>query len=194
MLNPVILINIEEKKSDSNGHFCRYFKLSKDVGIKYCDIDFHHTDDTDMIEKQFKITFDCSVLLYELGVGPRVWDFQVIRPGVCLFFTEHASTVFDITEYNIHHVIELYKTIILSGYSLSDIHTGNIGMIDNKYVIIDGGCIGSGFYLGSITCPEKDNYSIETRWENLLYYIGCLLDEFINDKEKEAKIILHWSS
>lgn len=155
------LTDIEELVNSGSGDSpkgcdCEYIKATDKAGLKLVLMSIH---DADGVEEQARKMYELHVLAYEIGIGPKVWGFQIIGDR-CGWFVEHCEMV-DWREQCVDSLKACFgaviKTAAAAGYRLVDLHRNNVGCkLDGTPVIVDGGCLGTSFSLEYLDIPERN--------------------------------------
>jgi hypothetical protein len=135
-ISPEVNDKISSGISDENGRFANYIKISDEFGIKYWKN--QHVKPEEVRDGALR-NFYAGIVLFELKIGPKVWGFQKIDEETYGYFTEHVE------ELGIVDVIdarnELKEQIYGNGYRLEDLCRQNMGVLNEKWVVLDAGCL-----------------------------------------------------
>jgi hypothetical protein len=165
-MSPELKSKVVSNDYDKSGRHSGYTKITDATGFKYGlryhDDDENHNDDDENhndygYERGMMNLYALHEVLYDIGYGPKVWGFQKIDEGSRRhfgFFIEHCEK-YDYQGLPLkNEIIELVDAVYGMGMELCDYCKFNFGMLKDKLVIIDSGCIS---YEGDVAFNTEDN-------------------------------------
>jgi hypothetical protein len=135
-ISPEVNDKISSGLSDENGRFAHYIRISDESGIKYWKNQYTKPEE---LKNGVLRNFYAAIVLFELEIGPKVWGFQKIDENTYGYFTEHVEELGKVGVIDARHVLK--EQICGNGYRLIDLCYQNMGVLNEKCVVLDAGCL-----------------------------------------------------